>query len=273
MGLAYDPSADRLQGGDFIGDFHGRPVMWLSLSMRRAKLIFEAAKELRQAYDELPRAAEAADSPFSQPLAVLELNSYPVVFNGESTEISIDQLFMHPDLAMAPPEYRQLTRMMLVLPGPQTLAESGFPAKDVARLGFVRQLFRTLACAHLKVKMTFSRQNGSSIGPASLTAAGEIFDIYYLTRSSEAKERFDEYRKADVMQSLQVAAFPIGSPTSMMILDEAARTYLAAVGSEGLLGTDYVRQKQRLITSRGDENVARSALEAIAELLIVARLA
>jgi len=229
MSLAYNPQTDRLEGGTLTGDFHGRPVIQEMLSLRRAKALFEAGKELKQHYDALAPAAWASERPFSEALAVTQLESFPVMYQGVQHNIPIDELFDHPALVDAPPEYRDLCQMLWIVPSVQSLADSR------ARVGprsFARQMFRTLGCAHVRARMTFTRRTGTCLGPGQVTPGGEVIDVYYLTRFSESKSRFAEFRKADIAQGLLIAvntALAVGSEVADT-LEQARRAYREAAG-------------------------------------------
>lgn len=225
----YNREADRLEGGDFFHDVQGHPALQMLLSMRRAKALFEAAKELKQRYDQLPADRRNSDRPFSQALAVLQLDGMPVMRNGLRQDISVDELLSQPEFVDAPPEYRDLCQIVLVVPGIDSLADSGI-ATASQPASFARQLFRTLGCAHLRPQMTFSRRTGSCISAGQLTANGEVIDVYYLTRSSETKREFVDFRKDDIWKALTLsvdAAAAVGAQVKE-VLREARQAYRTA---------------------------------------------
>lgn len=239
MSLSYNPDADRLEGGDFFRDFQGHPVLQMLLSMRRAKALLEAAEDLQQRYDELPADPGSSERPFSQALAVLQIGGIPVMHRGEQREISVDELFSQPALADAPPEYRDLCQMILVVPGTDTLADSGIAGASQPA-SFARQLFRTLGCAHLQAQMTFARSAGSCISPGQLTAKGEVIDVYYLTRSSETKRKFVDFRKDDLRRALKLCfdvATAAGADVTQ-VLREARQAYRGASKSAATSPSD-----------------------------------
>ncbi|MEO8391853.1 MAG: hypothetical protein ABI700_02570, partial [Chloroflexota bacterium] len=123
--IAYSAEKDRLVGGDSIQKApNGSPLLHCLLSYRRAKFLYETAGQLRDIYKTLPPASRQTDNPFGSPMVVLELPSYPVMKDGESVDLSVDELFYLPQLAAAPPEYRQLCKMVLILPGHTTISEA-----------------------------------------------------------------------------------------------------------------------------------------------------
>jgi len=229
MALRYNLEADRLEGGDFFRDFQGRPVLQILLTMRRAKALFEAVKDLKERYDQMPEDRRSSNRPFSQALAVLQLSGIPVMQHGEQQQISVDEFFSQPEFADTPPEYRDLCQMILVVPGVHGLADSGIASASQA-VPFARQLFGTLGCAHVQAQMTFSRRGGSCISAAQLTTNGEVIDIYYLTRSSETKREFIEFRKDDIRRALalSVSASAAVDANVTDVLREARQAYRTA---------------------------------------------
>lgn len=229
MSLSYNPDADRLEGGDFFRDLQGHAVLQMLLSMRRAKALLEAAKDLKQRYNELPADPRSSERPFSEVLAVLQIKAIPVMQRGEQCEISVDELFNQPALADAPPEYRDLCQMILIIPGNDALEDSDI-ANASQPVSFAQQLFRTLGCAHLQAQMTFARSAGSCISPRQLTARGEVIDVYYLTRSSESKRKFMDFRKDDLRKALTLCSDVAAAAGAdvMQVLREAREAYRGA---------------------------------------------
>ena len=256
MSLSYNPDADRLEGGDFFHNIRGRPVLQILLSMRRAKALFEAAKDLKQRYDELPADPRSSDRPFSQGLAVLQVGEIPVMHQGAQHEISVDEFFSQRELADAPPEYRDLCQMILVVPGIDSLAESGIGSASQPA-SFARQLLRTLGCAHVRAQMTFARGGGSCLSAGQLTADGEVIDIYYLTRSSETKRKFLEFRKDDLSRALTLCTHvaTAAGANATQVLREAKQAYRAASRSVAASRGDEIWQPTSAVNS--DEAIAR----------------
>ncbi|MGZ5443548.1 MAG: hypothetical protein ACXW5U_13915 [Thermoanaerobaculia bacterium] len=239
MPISYNPDADRLEGGDFFRDLQGHPVLQMLLSMRRAKALCEAAKDLKQRYDQLPADPRSSERPFSEAWVVLQIEGIPVMDQDEQRDISVDELFSQPALADAPPEYRDLCQMILVVPGNDALADSGIVSASQPA-SFARQLFRTLGCAHLQAQMTFARSAGSCISPTQLTAKGEVIDVYYLTRSSETKRKFVDFRKDDLRRALTLCSdvATAASADVMQVLQEARQAYRAASKSAATSRSD-----------------------------------
>lgn len=91
--LFYSRPLDRLIGGDFFRELHGRQTRSSLSSIRRAKALKVAVDELVHAYTRRFPRSERELLPFAQILAVLALNAYPVEVDGEERTISIDSLF------------------------------------------------------------------------------------------------------------------------------------------------------------------------------------
>ena len=200
--MRYDAAADRLIGGDFFREVSGRWTLSLILSVRRGTLIYTTVGELSAAY----RAAhnvDLGDVPFSLPLALMELTEFPLTVNGRTEVLSTDKLFERPELAAAPPEYRQLGQLITVVPSTDTLADGALPSDDVID-AFVRQLFLTLTCGHGAARLSFSNRHGSCVTPAALTPHGQFLDLYWITRASEAYQALDQFQHHDVSNALKV---------------------------------------------------------------------
>jgi hypothetical protein len=226
-GLTYNADLDRLIGGDFLRDLMGRTARSYLLSLRRAKLLYETLGELSEAYQRLPQWSGASDLPFAKPLAVLELNNIPVNTGEQTINIPVEELFSSPELSTAPLEYRQLSQLIAILPQENTLQDTGNPSPDELP-NFVRQLFRTLSCAHRDVGAAFSRNHGCCIHLAALSPRGELLDIYYVTRASEAKQNLQFLQERDLNESFYLLWQLAGANSEILVepIREAIRTYL-----------------------------------------------
>lgn len=197
IGLRYDQEADRLFGGDVMQQLQGKYVLNSLLSLRRAKMMYETAKTLYEVYKSLAAGAELSDNPFGMPLAVLEIDKVQVPQGDKVVEYTIEQLFDLPEFGNAPLEYRQLCRIITILPDPVDVDTSPI-SNDDGYILFARQIMRTLRCAHKKGGVSFSRREGTCLETNNLTSRGEILDIYYLTRGSEVKESLEAFQRFDV---------------------------------------------------------------------------
>ncbi|MEO8391511.1 MAG: hypothetical protein ABI700_00825 [Chloroflexota bacterium] len=59
-----------------------------------------------------------------------------------------------------------------------------------------------MGCAHRQAQVAFGRKQGSCITVDNLTPRGEVLDIYYLTRASEAKQDLSGYQILDLYMAL-----------------------------------------------------------------------
>ena len=200
--MRYDAEADRLIGGDFFREVSGRQTLSLILSIRRGKLLHTTIGELAAAY-RTAHHVSVGDEPFCLPLALIQLEEFPLTVNGRTEVLSVDDLFNRSELAMAPPEYRQLGQLVTVVPSTQTLAAGALPPPREVD-GFVRQLFLTLACGHGPGRLSLGNARGSCVSLAALTPAGAFLDLYWITRASEAHKALDEFRRQDVASALAV---------------------------------------------------------------------
>jgi hypothetical protein len=195
--LSYDAQSDRLIGGDFFRDVQDRPALYCLTSQRRAKLIYETAPPFHEAYKELLPTTTSSDTPFGLPLAVFGLPSYPVERQNRTVNVTIDELFNFPQLATAPLEYRQLCQVITLVAGYTTLQDSPVTPQPVIN-DFTSQLWLTLSCAHQQAGVSLTRHQGTCIKPSNLTPQGEILDIYYLTRASEARQDLVLFQRYDL---------------------------------------------------------------------------
>ena len=128
-------------GWDFIGDFSGKPALSASMSLRRAKLLFECLGELGEAYTRA--LGEPGDEwPFARALCVIEISEVPVEEGDRTTGIPIDNYFRSPPLALAPIEYRQFAQLVTVLATTETLEGSaplGRPKRAPSRVDSSRR--------------------------------------------------------------------------------------------------------------------------------------
>lgn len=204
MPLTYDAASDRLLGGDFLREVSGRWTASLILSLRKGKLLHETLELLAADYNSLPADIIRADAPFARPVALIELHEFPVDEDGAARSLPVDALFARPELSLAPPEYRLLGQLVTLVPSTRTLAGGDVLQGEDALAVFARQLFLTLGCGHCRANIAFSNSHGSCVTPEALTAAGEFFDVYWVTRASAARDGLRMFQYDDVSRALRL---------------------------------------------------------------------
>ena len=198
--MRYDETADRLIGGDFFREVSGRSTLSVILSIRRGTLLHTTVGELAAAY-RAAHGVEHGHEPFAIPLALIQLAEFPITVNGQTRVLSVEELFNRPELAMAPPEYRQLGQLVTIVPSTETLASGALPS-GAAVDACVRQLFLTLACGHTAGRLSFSNARGSCVDPSAVTTAGAFLDLYWITRASEAYKALEQFQHHDIGSAL-----------------------------------------------------------------------
>lgn len=178
-GLFYDRRLDRLIGGDFFRDLQGRPVKSSLMSQARAQSLHGAARVLGEAYDGSFSGRESGSLPLPMMLAILALDAYPVEIDGRQEMVAIESLFRLRQLADAPEEYYKLEQLLAVVPEVETLGEMVLGTAGECHAA-AAQLFRIVGCGH-RLPATFTRAGGCSLRPDSVTPAGGLNDLYYLT--------------------------------------------------------------------------------------------
>jgi hypothetical protein len=222
--MRYDETADRLIGGDFFREVSGKWTLSVILSIRRGTLLHTTVGELAAAYRAV-HGVEHGEEPFAIPLALIQLAEFPITVNGQPRVLSVEEMFNRPELAMAPPEYRQLGQLVTIVPSTETLAAAlpSGPAIDSC----VRQLFLTLACGHTAGRLSFSNARGSCVAPSAVTTAGAFLDLYWITRASEAYKALAKFQHQDLGSALAMVmwlADRCGRPADEL-LTTAAESY------------------------------------------------
>lgn len=227
--LFYSRPLDRLIGGDFFREFHGRQTRSSLSSISRAKALKDTVDELAHAYTQRFPRIESELLPFAQILAVLALNAYPVEVDGEERMISIDSLFTLRQLSAAPEDFKELAQIISIPPGIETLRDR-MPTTAEECFALVTQLFRIAGCAH-RLPGTFSRGHGCNLLPDSVTPQGGLTDLYYCTRPGPGgmSTEFRLRQRNDLLSALSTLSV-VAAGASLQTEDLIARAFEAYTG-------------------------------------------
>lgn len=262
--LFYSPQLDRLIGGDFFRDFQGRLVKSSLMSLARANSVNAATHELDQAYTESFEGIEGEPPPFPVVLAIIAVGGFPIEVDGQQQMAPVQELFTLRQLAGAPAEYRDLAQLLTVVTDRATLRDR-MPATVAECSALATQLFRIVGCAH-RLPATFGRNGGCNLRPDSITPAGGLNDLYFLTRPDSVVSQTAELplsQRNDLLNALS-SLLEVTTEASVPLEEMLAR----AVEAYASPGADALFQCARDAARRlsGLPYTSSSAGETIASL-------
>jgi hypothetical protein len=227
--LFYSQPLDRLIGGDYFQEFHGRQTRSSLSSISRAKALKDAVDALAKAYRQRFPESDSGALPFTQILAVLALDAFPVEVDGEQQMISIDSLFTLRQLSAAPEDFKEFAQIISIPPGIETLKDR-MPATPEQCFALVTQLFRIAGCGH-RLPAAFSRAHGCNLLPDSVTPLGELTDLYYfhLPEPEDSPDEFRLRQRNDLLSALSTLSEVAGG-VSLQIEDLMACAFEAYTG-------------------------------------------
>jgi hypothetical protein len=212
--IRYDVQRDRLIGADVFGDFRGRPVKKILLSMTRAMTLKDELLVLDAAHKKQTPEPNSGPVPYPRILFVM---SPGIEFGSDSG---------------LPEEYAEIAQLVTIVPGVTNL-DSGLPATREARQNFAKQLFRLLRIAHFDADIVLNRERGTSLEMEYVTAKGEFKDLCFIASTSQLSEVNRRDRRAWDLGSAfgllwkTTGAVPVDAGT---FFESAASTYLDRPG-------------------------------------------
>jgi hypothetical protein len=224
--LGYDPTLDRLIGGDQIRQIQGRWAKISLLPLARAQDLFPLMKAFGEAWQQgRPAPISGEEPPYPLPLAAIQLGEFPARVDRRETMVLIPELFTAEELSAAPLEHLQLGQLVALIPSPRTLQQE--QPSGAGLDAFSRRLFSLVRCAHRDLAATLTRGMGCCLHPELLTPQGELNDLYFLTSAGElTPEGYDLSVRNDLMAAIALLTTLAPSPAIFAeLVKQAVETY------------------------------------------------